>query len=98
MDWRQVKEDSPVSGLRKWDKEAHPDECARSAEGRRDGEGHVGNVQPASLHLFWGLNQLAFHFAPIRLIEQTSSELYLAVFCVTRSTPQTLWQSPVPGR
>lgn len=47
----------------------------------------MGNVQPASLHLFRGLNQLAFHFAPIQLIEQTPSELYLAVFCVTRTTP-----------
>lgn len=61
------------------------DECARGAEGRRDGERRGGNAQPAALHLFWRLNQLAFHFAPIQLVEQTPSELCLAVVHITET-------------
>lgn len=44
-----------------------------------------GNAQPTSPHLFWRLNQLAFPFAPIQLLEQTPSELYLAVVRITET-------------
>lgn len=88
MDRRQVKEDSSVSGLRKRDKEGSSGTNAPEVpqEGRveRDKVG-MYNIFSASV---LGLKQLAFHFAPVQLMEQTPSGLYLAVFHIA-GTPDS---------